>query len=189
MSRVARLRPAELDAAQATLYDAIARGPRAQGPQHFALTGDEGELLGPFNALLLSPELGTTLQELGAAIRYRTALSPRMRELAILVVANHWGSAFERGAHESVGRAAGLTDADLAALRDGGALDLDDPAEGATVDLCRALVTGDLSDEQWSHARDALAESTIFELTTLVGYYATLALQLRVFRAEPDHTA
>lgn len=180
MSRVARLRPAELDAAQAALYAAITTGPRANGPQHFALTGDDAELLGPFNALLLAPELGTALQELGAAIRYRTSLTPRARELAILVVANHWDSGFERLAHESIGRAAGLTDVEIASLRTG------DPVEDATVDLCRALVSaGDLDDAQWSAAREHLDEATIFELTTLVGYYATLALQMRVFRAEP----
>ncbi|MEO8261386.1 MAG: carboxymuconolactone decarboxylase family protein [Pseudolysinimonas sp.] len=178
MSRVARLRPDELDAAQTHLYEAITTGPRAQGPQHFRLTGDDAELLGPFNALLLAPELGTALQELGAAIRYRTSLTPRIRELAILVVAIHWDSAFERHAHESVGRSVGLTGDELATLR------TSDPAENAAVALCRALVAGDVDDAQWSAAREHLDEATIFELTTLVGYYATLALQLRVFRAE-----
>jgi 4-carboxymuconolactone decarboxylase len=178
MSRVTRLRPDELDASQRELYDAITTGPRATGPQHFRLTGDDGELLGPFNALLLAPGLGTALQELGAAIRYRTSLTPRSRELAILVVARHWDSAFELHAHESVGRAAGLTDDELATLRTGV------PAEDAVADLCRALVTGDVSDAQWDAARAHLDEATIFELTTLVGYYATLALQLRVFRAD-----
>lgn len=33
-------------------------------------------------------------------------------------------------------------------------------------------------------ARDLLGESVIFELTTLVGYYSLLAVQLRVFRVE-----
>jgi 4-carboxymuconolactone decarboxylase len=178
MSRVARLRPDQLDASQRELYDAITTGPRATGPQHFRLTGDNGELLGPFNALLLAPTLGTALQGLGAAIRYRTSLTPRSRELAILVVARHWGSAFELHAHEAVGRAVGLTEDELAVLRTG------DPDEDAVTDLCRALVAGDISDDQWAAAREHLDEAAIFELTTLVGYYGTLALQLRAFRAE-----
>jgi hypothetical protein len=37
-------------------------------------------------------------------------------------------------------------------------------------------------------ARDALGERTLFELSTLVGYYATLALQLRLFNV-PAPTA
>ena len=61
----------------------------------------------------------------------------------ILIVASHWRSAFEREAHEAVGRAAGLGDAELAAIRDGVAPELDDEHERAAVELCRALVDGD----------------------------------------------
>ena len=44
------------------LYDAITQGPRATGPQHFALTREDGALNGPFNAFLLSPGLGAALR-------------------------------------------------------------------------------------------------------------------------------
>ncbi len=189
-ARIAARTPNQLDSGQAALYASITGGPRAQGPQHFALTADDGSLLGPFNAFLLSPQLGGALQELGAAVRYATALTPRMRELAILIVASHWRSAFERHAHEAVGRAAGLSDAELAAIRDGRALDLHDGLERATVELCHALVAGDVGDELWASVLEVLDERTVFELSTLVGYYATLALQLRVFRVDvPDVTA
>ena len=47
----------------------------------------------------------------------------------------------------------------------------------------RALVlAGDLDDDAYAGAVAELGEAGVFELTTLVGYYATLALQLRVFR-------
>lgn len=186
MSRIARRSPDELHGDESALYDAITGGPRAHGPQHFALTDERGALHGPFNAFLLSPALGTALQELGAAVRYATALSPRVRELAILVVAGHWHSAFEQHAHEAVGRAVGLGDDEFAALRDGRMPQLADPVERACVELCRALVRGDVDDAQWTAAREVLGERTIFELSTLVGYYATLALQLRVFRVDHE---
>jgi hypothetical protein len=99
--------PADLDDQQRALYDAIAGGPRAAGPRLFALTDAAGRLNGPFNAMLFAPEVGTALQDLGAAIRYRSSLTARIREMAILAVAAHWDSAFERYAHEAVGRAAG----------------------------------------------------------------------------------
>jgi 4-carboxymuconolactone decarboxylase len=46
------------------------------------------------------------------------------------------------------------------------------------------MTRGDLSDADWAAASTALSDATIFELSTLVGYYATLALQLRIFRVE-----
>ena len=45
-----------------------------------------------------------------------------------------------------------------------------------------ALLDGDLDDDQLAEASGTLGAAVVFELTTLVGYYSTLALQLRVFR-------
>jgi len=181
--RVHPFTPDALMGAQRDLYDAIAGGPRAQGPQHFALTRDDGSLRGPFNALLLAPDLGAALQDVGAAIRYRGALSDRAREIAILLVAAHWDSAFEREAHEAVGAAAGLTDAELFALRAGETSAFSED-EGLVARVTAALLDGDLDDDLWQAASVALGAEVVFELTVLVGYYATLALQLRVFRVE-----
>ncbi|NRQ32006.1 carboxymuconolactone decarboxylase family protein [Nonomuraea sp. NN258] len=129
--------------------------------------------------MLLSPPVGDALQELGAAIRYRSTLTDRCREIAILVVANHCDSAFEREVHEGIGRGLGLTEDQLAALREGGPLDLPDATESAVLRVTRALVARrDLDEQEYAE----LAEGVVFELTTLVGYYTTLALQLRVFR-------
>src|SRR4051794_30937092 len=101
-ARLAKFRPGDLDHEQRQLYDAIAGGPRAQGPQLFQLVDDDGCLEGPFNALLLQPGLGQALQALGAAVRYETSPPDRAREVAILVVAHHWRSGFEWYAHEAV---------------------------------------------------------------------------------------
>jgi len=133
--------------------------------------------------MLFAPEVGAALQELGAAIRYRSSLTARIRELAILAVAAHWDSAFERYAHEAVGRAAGLTDVELRSLRVGEQPRLDDPAEQTALDVVRALLAdGDVADPLFQRAVSLIGNQAVVELTSLVGYYATLALQLRVFR-------
>jgi 4-carboxymuconolactone decarboxylase len=181
--RVHPFPPDTLSGARRELYDAIAGGPRARGPQHFALTRADGSLRGPFNAFLLSPDLGGALQDVGAAIRYRGALSDRAREIAILLVAAHWDSDFEREAHEAVGGAAGLTEAELAALRLGD-LAAFTGDESLVAAVTMQLLGGDLDDGAWNEASVALGAEVVFELTVLVGYYATLALQLRVFRVD-----
>jgi 4-carboxymuconolactone decarboxylase len=180
--RLAKFAPADLDDDQRALYDVIAGGPRASGPQLFALKDPDGGLEGPFNAMLLRPSIGAALQSVGSAVRYGGALSDRAREIAILVVAYAWDSGFEIHAHEAVGRSVGLTDDDLRAVRSGDVSGL--PAEERLVAQTAARLTagGDLDDDDFAAARDHLGLAVLFELTTVVGYYATLALQLRVFR-------
>lgn len=185
--RLRKLLPTELTEDQRTVYQAIAGGRRAQGPQLFRLRDADGGLEGPFNAFLLQPRLGGALQAVGSAVRYETALSDRAREIAILLVAAHWDSGFEWYAHEAVGRHVGLTDTELDALRTTDSATLaaafTDPVERAVATCTHhLLVDGDLGDEAFADAVAVLHPSGIFELTTLVGYYATLALQLRVFR-------
>jgi 4-carboxymuconolactone decarboxylase len=181
--RLAKLAVDELTAEQRAVYDAIASGPRAHGPQPFRLVDEQGGLEGPFNAFLLQPALGHALQALGAAVRYETALDDRVREVAVLVVAAGWDSTFEWHAHAPLARQAGLRDEELAAIRAGRFDELTGEVERLVAGTTQKLVqTGDLDDVSYARAVSALGLPGVFELLTLVGYYATLALQLRVFR-------
>jgi 4-carboxymuconolactone decarboxylase len=189
VSRLPALPPGVLTDAQRELYSEIAEGPRADGPQHFALTAEDGSLQGPFNAFLFSPVLGQAIQQLGAAVRFSTELPARAREIAILIVASHWRSAFERQAHEGVGRAIGLSELEIAEIWAGRIPPLADAHENAAAHLVFAMTRGDVTDLEWARWGSVVGDSTAFELSTLVGYYATLALQLRVFRVDdPDST-
>lgn len=175
--------PDELDASARALYDRITGGPRASGPQAFALTDEDGRLNGPFNAMLVSPEVGAALQELGAAIRYKSALSARAREIAILELSALRRSAFEWYAHERVGKQAGLTDAEIAALHDGVAAPTLDPAETLVRELVRVLARErDLDESTFARALERLGERALMDVIALVGYYDLLALSLRVWR-------
>jgi 4-carboxymuconolactone decarboxylase len=186
--RLGKLFPHSLADDQRSVYDAIAGGPRAQGPQLFRLVDDDGGLEGPFNAFLLQPRLGNALQSLGSAIRYQTDLSDRAREVAILVVAVSHDSAFEWYAHAAVGRHVGLTEAELSALRSGEFDALPTEFERVVAGTTSSLVAqGDLDDAQYQRAVDVLGLPVLFELLTIVGYYGMLALQLHVFRVTaPD---
>ena len=95
--------PDELSPEQRALYDEIAGGPRSAGPRLFELVDQAGRLNGPFGIMLHSPAVGSALQALGAAVRYRSVLPDRIRELAVLAVAAHWTSEFELYAHVHAG--------------------------------------------------------------------------------------
>jgi len=179
--RLRRLTPADLDDAQRAVYDSIVGGPRARGTQLFPLADSAGALAGPFGLMLHAPELGAPLQELGAAIRYRTTLSDRSREIAILLVAAATHSEFERYAHERLGRTAGLSEDELTGLRSE-SFTSPDPGENAVAALSTALLRGEsLDDDEYAHVAGILGDRQVLEVTVLVGYYRTLAQMLDVF--------
>jgi len=188
--RLAVLSSDEMTTEQVDLYREILGGPRGQGPRAVLLASGAGGLAGPFNAMLYAPPVGHALQELGAAIRFRTELAPRIREMAILVVAQVWDSAYERGSHEPIGREAGLTDAEIEALRSGDDPGFADKQEQVAHSVVRALTgpAADLDDQEYDTAVAVLGERALVELSTLVGYYATLALQMRIFRVAGPET-
>jgi 4-carboxymuconolactone decarboxylase len=181
--RLDLIAPAELSPAQRALYDAITGGPRASQAGTVPITDSDGQLLGPFAVMLLSPEVGDAMQEVGAKIRFGTALTGRERELAILSVAGVLRCDFERMAHEPAARNLGLAQAQIdAALA--GRLPEELSADEATVCRLARVMTADrtLSDEDYSDGIAALGRERLAELTWLVGYYSALALALAVFR-------
>ncbi len=174
----------EMTDEQRELYREILGGPRGQGPRAILLDSGAGGLAGPFNAMLYAPPVGHALQGLGVAIRFRTQLAPRIREMAILVVAQVWDSAYERASHEPIGRDAGLTGEEIEALRTGADPGFAAKDEQLAYSVVRALTSpdADLDDEQYDTAVSVLGQQALVELSSLVGYYTTLALQLRIFR-------
>jgi 4-carboxymuconolactone decarboxylase len=181
--RLDLIAPADLDSAQRALYDAITGGPRASQAGTVPITDADGRLLGPFAVMLLAPEVGDALQQVGARIRFGTALTGRERELAILSVAGVLRSDFERLAHEPAARNLGLAQAQLNAALAGRIPD-DLSADEAMVCRLARVMTADrtLSDEDYAEGVAALGRERLAELTWLAGYYGALALALAVFR-------
>lgn len=175
-------RPTELDVGQRNLYELITGGPRA-AESAFALTDHEGRLEGPFNAMLLSPVIGTAVQAVGAAIRFGSRLTAREREIAILALASGRQSEFEWYAHERVGRRVGLTDDELSALANGVACSsLSEQERCVHVTAVALIRRADLDDAEYAAAAKLLGLPRLSEVITLVGYYDLLALSLRVWR-------
>ncbi len=180
MSRLHRLRPDELSKEQRELYDILVGGPRRSMGK---LTDDEGRLGGPLNTILHAPGIGMAQQTFGAGLVTELSLSPRVKELAVLSIANHERSDFQRVSHERIGREAGLSDEQMIALRERREPPLEDPVESIAWRTTAALLAdGDLDDEAYDEAVRVLGERGLIELTALIGYYHMLALQIRVFR-------
>ena len=161
----------ELDEAQRAVFDAIQSGPRGTVPYIFHL-------------LLTSPELGSKVQQLGAFCRYGTGLSPRLSELAILVVANHWPAHYEREIHEGEARKAGLSDSIIEALAAGRRPDFGDDSEGEIMYgfADSFFRTRDVPDDVFEAAVQRFGRKTVVELAGILGYYSMLAIMIRIFK-------
>jgi 4-carboxymuconolactone decarboxylase len=102
-------------------------------------------------------------------------LDPRERELLIMRTAFRCRARYEWAHHERIGRRAGLTADDLAAL-ERPEVDDGDPRRALLLRTADELVTDRvLSDPTWADLASAYPVPQIIEICLLVGEYAMLA--------------
>ena len=182
MSGLPTLLPSDFTEAQRALFDNIISGKRGQKSAVESFLNPEGGLRGPFNAILYSPKLGDPCQQLGAAVRFDSALPPQLRELAILTVAAKWQAQYEWWAHEKIAREEGLDDAIIAGVKAGTLPDSTAAELATTYRFARELLDHrKVSDQQYGESVALLGESRIVELVILLGYYTLIAMTLNVF--------
>jgi len=179
------LAPADLSPDQRALYDEIRSGRRASAERPAGPVDAGGRLTGPFNAMLHSPAVGGPLQRLGVALRYASSLPDVARELVILAVAAHHDCDYERVAHRQIAARLGVDDAAFAAI-EAGESPAGYPDAAVALELARAILRHELPDGRTVELlRCSLGDAGIFEISTLVGYYSTLAVQLALFDVRP----
>jgi 4-carboxymuconolactone decarboxylase len=172
------LTPEELDADQRAYYETLTTGVRGR-----AMVDERGRLTGAFNARLLDPVVGTAIQELAAALRFRSRIPARMRELVILEVARSERCSYEWAGHAKVALKAGLEPEALDAIRTGAPSDLLSGQERLAREVAQRLIRDhDLDDELFGRAAAALGPVVVFDIVSLVGHYQNTATALRVWR-------
>ncbi len=183
MGRLAPVRFEDLDEGQRLLWEGITTGPRGNPERpHGGLAGEDGALVGPFNALFYSPEVGDAVQQLGAALRYGTSLPADLLEVAILTVGGEWRANFEFWAHARLGAAAGVPQAAIEAIRDGGTPEFEDPRHELVYGFGRELIERKrVSDERYAALVELVGERGVFEVASVMGYYALVSIALNTF--------
>jgi len=152
----------------------------------FLLVDEAGHLTGPPAIWIVSQPLGNALQGLGTAIRYYLHFSERAQEIAILMVAHHRDSPFERFAHQQAGLKKGLTQEDINAILAGRPPTLVSGEEQAVYEATRRILdAGTLDAQEYEKYAAELSVAHLFELVALIGYYSMLATQLSVFDIQP----
>lgn len=173
--RLKEISDEQMTALQRALRDAIYAGPR----------GLRKKLTGPFQIWLNAPELGHLAQALGAHVRYKTTLSPRLSETAILVTAQLWKAQYEWHAHAPMAEKAGLKPATIKEIQAGREPKSAAKDERAIIDFVRELYkTRRASDRTYKRAHSFLGDAGMVELVGICGYYALISMTLNVFRAQ-----
>ena len=136
------------------------------------LAGERGNLGGPFNVLLRSPEAGDLAQQFGGAERFHAALPKTAAETVIIVTARFWGAQFEWSAHKRAALQAGVR-----------------RPEGLVADVAPAyifiaelLLTRQVSDATFQAAKERFGERGVVDIILLSGWYSTVSMALNVDR-------
>ena len=134
---------------------------------------------GPFIPLLKSPELLSRVSALGEYLRYRSALAPRLSELAILITAANWKQQFEWDIHAPIALQAGIPQTVLDAVWAGEQPAGLEPDQMALYDLATELHRDRrLSEATHARAQAELGEQGAIDAIAICGYYALLAMVL-----------
>jgi 4-carboxymuconolactone decarboxylase len=146
-------------------------------------SGVRGAVYGPFVPALRSPELTRRLQQVGEYLRYEPKLPPKLREMAIILVAREWTQDFEWDVHAPLAVTEGLPQEVVDAIADGRRPSMLADDEALVYDFFFELHRArTVSDTTYAQAIDALGEQGVVDLVALIGYYTTLAMLMNVAR-------
>jgi 4-carboxymuconolactone decarboxylase len=173
MPRIKILTPEQMSQEQRRVYDETAAGRRGRVPA-------------PLLAWLESPVLADRAQKLGEFLRYETSLSPRLSELAILVIARYWTAQFEWTAHKAEALKAGLDPEIIKDIAKRRPPCFRNPDEQLVYDFSVTLNhTQAIPAELYERAVATLGLRGVVELVGILGYYSLISMTLNTFEIEP----
>ena len=134
-------------------------------------SADNPDQLNIFQTLAHNRPLRKAFVDFGGHLLRDETLPPREREIVILRSGWRCGSEYEFGQHTVIGRAAGLTDEEIARLCDlgpGGWDENDQPLIDMVDELCDDNV---VSDATWNRLSARWNDEQMVELLLLAGFY------------------
>jgi 4-carboxymuconolactone decarboxylase len=179
--RLPELTEDKLDDAQHALLESMRAGPR----------GARVKLGGPFGVYMHAPQYGELTQQLGAFVRFKTSLEPRLSEFAILCTARMWRAQYEWHAHAPIAEKAGVKPGAIRDIKAGRAPKQAAKDERAIFDFVQELYKKRrVSERTYRRVQGFLGDKATVELVGLLGYYTGVAMILNIFNvALPEGTA
>ena len=152
-----------------------------------ALKSPSGGELNIFATLARHPRLFRKWSDFGGWLLYAGELPARDREILILRTGFRCGSEYEWGQHVAIGRMAGLSDEEIAAVATG-------PGAGNWTDLEATLLRAAdelhdqsrISDETWAALAKEYDDRQLIEVCMVVGQYHLVAFTLNSLGVERE---
>jgi 4-carboxymuconolactone decarboxylase len=143
----------------------------------------------PWSVLLRVPDQVVPALQIRLHYLNKSALAPRLTELAILTAARKWTNNWEWNAHSTAAMTAGVNAGVIAALADGRRPENMSEDEAVVYDFSLELQNNQsVSDTTYAKAVARFGEAGVVELASIQGYYAYLAMIMNVARitTQPD---
>ncbi len=173
-SRLQSKRFDELTPEQQTQYERIGKA-RAPRP--------DGQLGGPFDAWIRSPEVAQRAMSLGNFVWERTSVGRRIVELAIIVTGRNWRSNVEWVAHAKMAKNEGVSEEVIQSVFDQVEPPVNAPDdEKLTVAVVRAIhETKDLPLPLYQASIECWGETGLMDIIQTIGFYSFVSMTLNVF--------
>jgi 4-carboxymuconolactone decarboxylase len=174
-ARIARAEDGALSAAQSELLNVFA---------------PEVRDLGLFRTMLRSPGATKALLPWSNYIQSKNDLAPREKELVVLRTSFLCRSGYEWSHHWRLGRAAGLSEGEILALKGGNEGHVWSETDAALIGACDQLVRGhDIDEPTWRTLGRRFTEKQMMDLVFTVGQYTQMAMVVNAFGVQLDDGA
>jgi len=144
-------------------------------------------LHGPGGIRLHSPKYSEISRPPNKYLRFQSGVTPRQREVAILITARECNSPFEWAAHEREGRSCGVPEAAIDAIKFRRPLDGLPEEDAVIIQLGRETFgLNKASSATYKRAVEHFGIKMLVDIVSLMGSYAATAALLCVFDMQLD---
>jgi 4-carboxymuconolactone decarboxylase len=158
----------------------------AQHAEFDSIVGVLHGVRGPFSVLMHSPGLAQKVMEAGAQVRLGSTLSQVERELAVIAVSREKDARYEWAAHVKAGRAAGMREEVIEAVRHREDVNELEADERDIIMFVRQLLrTNKVERPLFDQLISRHSERWLVELTATIGQYQYISAINNTFEVEP----
>jgi len=147
----------------------------------------KGKVANIFRTLANHEKLAKRWMVFANHILFKSTLSDRDREILILRIGWLCKSEYEWGQHVIIGKRAGLTDNEIACIKEGASADSWSRHEGLLIKAADELY-GDafVSDKTWQGLTDTYSDQQMMDLVFTCGQYNLVSMALNSFGVQLD---